>query len=95
MPSCPTCGNERAEVLLLDTVLSGAAREQRFCYSCTPEAFHNLAGYAPRMLARMDLPEEVRRAALAAHRYVQDRSQSYPLAERLADLVGPIDGETY
>jgi hypothetical protein len=90
---CPSCGNERAEVLLIDTTLSGAAREQRFCYSCKPEARHELAGYAPRMLARMNLPVEVRRAALAARRYVVDRTQSYPLADRIIDLAGSVDPE--
>jgi len=33
---CPSCGYKRAEVLLIDTALSGAAREQRFCHSCKP-----------------------------------------------------------
>ncbi len=89
---CTNCGGE-TDVLLIDAMLTGAAREQkRWCFQCKPEARHEFAGYAPRMLARMDLPEEVRRAALAARRYVVDRSQSYPLAERLIDLAGPIIG---
>jgi hypothetical protein len=69
----------------------GEARDRlRYCHSCKPEALHDLAGYAPRMLARMNLPEDVQRAARAALRYVVDRSQSYPLAERIIDLAGPI-----
>jgi hypothetical protein len=39
----------------------------------------------------MNLPVEVRQAALAARRYVVDRSQSYPLAERIIDLAGPVN----
>jgi uncharacterized protein with von Willebrand factor type A (vWA) domain len=87
---CPSCGNERVKVLLIDTMLARAAREQRFCHSCKPEARHELAGYARRMLASMNLPVEVRQVALAARRYVVDRSQSYPLAARIIDL-GPVN----
>ena len=86
---CKNCGAE-TNVLLIDTTLMGEERRRtRFCGSCKPEALHDLAGYAPRMLAHMNLPEEVRRAALAAQRYVMDRSHSYPLAQRIADL-GPF-----
>ena len=67
---------------------------KRFCYECVP-ARHELAGHAPRILPRMDLREEVLRAALAARRYVVDRAQKYPLAQRIDDLVGSIDGGIY
>ena len=90
---CPNCQSEEHDVLLIDCSLPfGEERDRlRYCYSCRLEARHELAGYAPWMLARMNLAEEVLRAALAARRYVVDRSQSYPLAERLADLAGGID----
>ncbi|HEY6128226.1 MAG TPA: hypothetical protein VIW23_08605 [Candidatus Acidoferrum sp.] len=89
---CPNCGNDRAEVLLIDTTLRGTERDaKRYCYACRPEARHELASHAPRVLARMNLTEEVRRAALAARRYVVDRSQTYPLAARIIDLAGSVD----
>ena len=93
MMRCPNCQNEEHDVLLIDCSLTfGEARDRlRYCHSCKPEARHELAGYAPRMLTRMNLTEEARRAALAARRYVVDRSRSYPLAQRLADLAGGID----
>jgi phytoene/squalene synthetase len=89
MLKCPNCGGE-AEVLLIDCSLPYESRNRRFCYSCKPEAAHELAGHAPRVLVRMNLPEEVLRAALAARRYVVDRSSSYPLVERLVDLAGRV-----
>ena len=90
---CPNCDSQNNEFLLVDCALPlGEARDRlRYCHSCKPEALHELAGYAPRMLARMGLPAEVLRAALAARRYVADKRQSYPLAQRIADLAGPVN----
>lgn len=36
------------------------------------------------------LPKEEQEAAWARRRYVEDRRQVYPIAERLFDLSGPI-----
>jgi hypothetical protein len=66
-------------MLLIDCSLLHESRNQRFCGSCRPEAAHELAGHAPRVLVRMNLPEEVLKAALAARRFVIDQSQSYAL----------------
>jgi phytoene/squalene synthetase len=89
MLKCPNCGGE-AEALLIDCSLPHESRNQRFCRSCKPEAVHELGGHAPRVLVRMNLPKEVLEAALAARRYVVDRSMSYSLVERLVDLVGRV-----
>lgn len=51
MASCDSCGNGRAEVLLIDTTLRGPEREaKRFCYACRPEAHHPYAGCFPRII---------------------------------------------
>jgi len=89
MLRCPNCGAE-AEALLIDCSLPHETRNWRFCHSCKPEAAHELAGHAPRVLVGMNLPKEVLEAALAARRYVVDRSMSYSLAERLIDLAGRV-----
>jgi hypothetical protein len=85
---CPTCKAE-TETLLIDCSLPLGSQEResrRWCYICRPEARHRLAGYPPRMLAKMGLPEDVLQAALKARRWVADRSASYPLSERIFDL---------
>jgi len=89
MLKCPNCGGD-AEMLLIDCSLPHESRDRRFCRSCKPEAAHELAGHAPRVLVRLNLPKEVLEAALAARRYVVDRSQSYLMAERLIDLAGRV-----
>ena len=68
--------------------VGGLEREQRFCFECVPQARHEFSGYSPRMLASMNLSEEVRRAALAARRYIADRRQSYPWPKDLS--ISPV-----
>jgi hypothetical protein len=89
---CPNCGNEQTKVLLIDCSLPfGEARDRlRYCFSCRPEAQHPYAGCFPRVIMASSLSDEEKRKALAARRYVVDRSQSYPLAERIIDL-GPVN----
>jgi hypothetical protein len=89
---CTNCGAE-ADVLLIDTTLIGEARRRlRFCGSCRPEAQHPYAGCLPQVIMASSQPDEEKRKALAARRYVVDRSQSYALVERIIDLAGPIVG---
>ena len=86
---CPNCRNE-TEVLLIDCSLPFGKRDGlRYCYSCRPQ--HPYAGCLPRVIVVSSLSEKEKRKALAARRYVVDRLQSYPMAERLADLAGGID----
>ena len=88
---CPSCGNERAEVLLIDCSLPfGAARDRlRYCFSCRPEAQHPYAGCFPRVIMASSLSDEEKRKALAARRYAPDYRGAYSIAERILDLAGP------
>ena len=86
--NCPNCSS-LTDVLFIDCRLALGSRERetvRYCAACRPEAVHELSGYMPHMLVKMNLPENVLRAALAARRYVRDRRAEYPIAERLRDL---------
>ena len=92
MARCPSCGNERAKELLIDTTLRGPEREaKRFCYSCRPEAQHPYAGCLPRVIMASSLSDEEKRKALAARRYAPDYRAVYSVSERITDLVGPVD----
>jgi hypothetical protein len=90
--NCPNCSAD-ADVLFIDCRLPLGSHERettRYCAACRPEAVHELSGYAPRMLAKMNLPKHVLDAALEARRYVIDRRASYPMEERLFDLGLPV-----
>ena len=79
---CPNCQSEKHDVLLIDCSLpfSEARDRLRYCYACRLEAQHAYAGCLSRVIMASGLCEKEKRAALAARRYVVDRSQSYPLA---------------
>jgi hypothetical protein len=90
--NCPNCSSP-ADALFIDCRLPLGSVERntiRYCAKCRPEAVHELSGYMPHMLARMNLPKHVLDAALVARRYVIDRRASYPIEERLFDLGLPV-----
>jgi hypothetical protein len=59
MARCLSCGDGRAEVLLIDTTLRGTERDaKRYCYACRPEAQHSYAGCLPRVIVSSSLPDE-------------------------------------
>lgn len=83
---CPNCGSE-ASVLLIDCSLPyGELRDKiRLCYTCCPIARSRFAGMHHLAIAKLSLEE--RNEAFAARRYVPDRRGTYPLEERVFDLV--------
>jgi hypothetical protein len=72
MPMRPNCGNEQAEVPLIDCSLPfGEARDRiRYCYACRPVARSRYAGMHHMAIAR--LPIEERDEAWAARRYYSE-----------------------
>lgn len=89
---CPNCNNLDAQLLLIDTQapLDSPERQRRFCYSCVPEARHPYANCLPQIIRNADIPEVEKQAAFRARRFAPDRTATYSIAERLADLAGPI-----
>jgi hypothetical protein len=95
MSRCPNCGNEQAEVLLIDCTLPfGEVRDRtRYCYQCKQEARHEYAGCLPRVIMASSLSPDEKQKALTARRFTPDRRAEYPIAARIIDLAGPIAGQ--
>src|SRR6266478_4338603 len=87
--TCPNCGCEDHEFLLIDCRLPLGSVERetiRYCFSCRPSARHPYANCLPQIIRNADILEAEKKTALAARRYVVDRRASYSIVERLFDL---------